>query len=167
MSAPGVDGGLERREVHVAEPVLRHVGRVVVAACLGLSVGGEVLRARHQLVARAVVAALGALDARGGEHRVQVGILAGRLGDPAPPRLVGDVHHRRVGLLEADGCRLARAVRGVVEGDLRVEARARAQRDREDRAEAVNRVEGEQDRDLESRLLNGHPLELPDPLSDP
>jgi hypothetical protein len=72
----GVERRLERWQVQVAEPLLRHVGRVVVAAGLRLAVGREVLRAGDQLAAPAVVTALCALDARGGHHRVQVGILA-------------------------------------------------------------------------------------------
>ena len=52
----GVDRGLERRQVEVAQPPLGHVGRVVVAAALGLAVGGVVLDARDDLVGRGVVA---------------------------------------------------------------------------------------------------------------
>ena len=109
-----VDGGLERRQIEVPQPLLGHVGRVVVTAALGLAVGGEVLGAGDELVGRAVVGSLDRLDARGREHRVQVGILARGLGDPAPARFVRDVDHRGVRLLEPDDGRLARAVRVVV-----------------------------------------------------
>ena len=102
-----VDRGLERRQVEVAQPLLGHVGRVVLTAALGLAVGGEVLDARHDLVGRRVVGALRGLDARGREDRAEVRVLAGGLGDAAPARLVGDVDHRAVDLLDADGRRLA------------------------------------------------------------
>src|SRR5262249_11188398 len=52
-----VDGGLERRQVHVAQPGLGHVGGVVVPATLGLAVGDVVLHARDDLVRCAVVGA--------------------------------------------------------------------------------------------------------------
>ena len=105
----GVDRRLERRQVEVPQPLERHVGRVVVAPALRLAVGGEVLDARHDLVGRAVVAALGALHARRGHHGVQVRVLARGLGDAAPARLVREVDHRAVDLLEPDGRGLERA----------------------------------------------------------
>jgi hypothetical protein len=123
-----------------------------------------VLGARHQPVPLAVVAALRPLDARRPHDGVQVRILAGGLGDPASA-LVRDVDHRGVRLLEPDGGELARSVSGVVEGHLRIEARAGAERDGEDRPEAVDRGEREQQRDSEPRLLEGDPLELPDSRS--
>ena len=159
----GVDRRLERRQVEVAQPLLGQVGGVVVTAALRLAVGREVLGAGHELVGCAVVGSLDRLDARRPEHRVQVGVLPGGLGDPAPARLVRHVDHRRIGLLEPDNGRLARAVLVVVEGHLRVEARAGGKRDREDGAEAMDGVEGEQHRDLQPRLLNGNALQLPDP----
>jgi hypothetical protein len=121
-----------------------------------------VLRAGNELVGRAVVGALNRLDARGREDRVQVRILAGGLGDSAPPWLVRDVDHRGVGLFEPDGGRLARAVGVIIERNLRIEARARPERDREDRSESVDRVEREQHRDLQARFLDGNALKLSD-----
>ena len=160
----GVDSRLERRQIEIPEPLFRQVGGVVVPAALRLAVRGEVLGARDELVGCAVVAALNRLDASGREHRVQVGVLSGGLGDPAPARFVRDVHHRGIGLLEPHDGRLARAVRVVVGGHLRIEARACGQRDRKDRPEAVDRVEGEEQRDLQARLLDGHLLQFSNPL---
>ena len=162
MPAPASTRRLERRQVEVPQPLLGHVGRVVVAAALGLTVGDEVLRAGDHLVRRAVVVALVALDARGRHHRAEVRVLAGTLSDPAPARLVRDVHHRGVRLLEPDRGRLAGADRGVVHRHLRVEAAGRAQRNREDRPEAMDRVEREQQRDVQPRLVNRDVLEAVD-----
>ena len=106
-----VDRRLERRQVDVAQPLLGHVGRVVVAAALGLAVGGEVLGARDDLVGLRVVVALRGADAGRGHDRAEVRVLAGALGDPAPARLVRDVDHRAVDLLDAGRGRLARADR--------------------------------------------------------
>jgi hypothetical protein len=50
----------------------------------------------------------------------------------------------------------------VVGGDARVERAGGPERDREDRPEAVDRVVGEQDRDVQARLLDGDPLVLVD-----
>ena len=161
----GVDRGLERRQVEVPEPL----HRTCRSCCShGRSRAGRRRRSawgwRRACRARCSPS-LDRLDARGREHRVQVRILAGGLCDPAPARLVRDVDHRGVGLLEPDGGRLARAVLVVVERDLRIEARTGGQRDREDRPEPVDRVEGEEDRDLQPRLLDGDALEVSDPLS--
>jgi hypothetical protein len=145
----GVDRCLERREVQVPEALDGDVGRVVVAPALRLAVGGHVLRARHDLVGGAVVAALQALHACGGHGRAEVRILARALGDPAPPGLVGHVDHRAVRLLDADGGGLAGADRGVGGRDVGIEAAGLRQRDREGRPVAVDRVVREQDRDLQ------------------
>ena len=146
-----VDRRLERRQVEIAQPPLRHVGRVVVAPALRRAVGGVVLDAGDDLVGLRVVAALGGLHACGRVDGVEVGILAAGLGDAAPARLVRDVDHRAVDLLETDRRGLARAELVVLRGDVRVERAGGAERDREDRAVAVDRVVGEQDRDVQRR----------------
>ena len=61
-----------------------------------------------------------------------------------------------------DGRRLARGDGVVGRRDRRVEAARGAQRDREDRAVAVDRVVGEQDRDVQPRLLDRDVLEVVD-----
>src|SRR5262249_7629603 len=76
------DRRLERRQVEVAQPLLGHVGRVVVTPALRLAVGSEVFRAGDLLVRRAVVGPLRPLDPRG-HGRAEVRILAGTLPDPA------------------------------------------------------------------------------------
>ena len=147
----GLVGRLERRQVHVEQPLERHVGRVVVTSRLRLPVGDEVLHARDDLVRRGVVVALGALHPGGRHHRVEVRILAGSLGDPAPSRLVRDVDHRAVDLLDADRRRLKGTDPVIGEGDVRIKAARRPKRDREDRPVPVNRVVREQDRDVQPR----------------
>jgi MFS transporter, MHS family, shikimate and dehydroshikimate transport protein len=57
-----------RMPAEVMQPLLGHVGRVVVAPALGLAVCGEVLRTGDLLVRCAVVGPLRALDSRGGKH---------------------------------------------------------------------------------------------------
>ena len=120
------------------------------------------LDARDHLVGRRVVGALRRLDARSGEDRAEVGILARALGDAAPARIVRDIDHRAVDLLDADRRRLAGGD-GVVGGrDRRVEAARGPERHREDRPVAVDRVVCEQDRDVQARLLHGDVLQRVD-----
>ena len=158
-----VDRGLERREVEVAQRRLGHVRGVVVAAALGLAVADEVLDAGDDLVLLRVVRALGSLDPGRRHHGADVRVLAVALDDPAPAGLVGDVDHRAVDLLEADGRGLAGTDRRVGLGDRRVERAGGAQRDGEDGPVAVDGVVGEQDRDVQPGLLDGDVLELVDP----
>jgi hypothetical protein len=75
---------------------------------------------------------------------------------------VRDVDHRAVDLLDADRRALARADRRVGADDVRVEAAGRPERDRKDRPVAVDRVEREEDRDLQPRLLDRDVLEVVD-----
>ena len=106
--------------------------------------------------------ALRGLDPRGSEHGAEVRVLTRPLGDPAPAGLVRDVHHRAVDLLDPDRRGLARRDRVVDGGDRRVKAARLCQRDREHRAVAVDRVEREQDRDVQPRLLHRDVLEVID-----
>jgi hypothetical protein len=75
---------------------------------------------------------------------------------------VGHVDHRAVDLLDAGGRGLHRADAVVVGRHVGVEAAGRPQRDREDRPEPVDRVEREQDRDVQPRVLDGLVLEVVD-----
>ncbi len=118
------------------------------------------LGTRDDLVRLSVVAALGGLHARRRHDRAEVRVLTSALGDPAPARLVRDIDHRAVDLLDARRGGLHRADAMVVGGDVRIEAAGRGQRDREDRAVPVDRVVGEQDRDVKPRVVNRLMLEL-------
>jgi len=164
VSAPASIAALNGRQVEVPEPLHGHVGRVVFTPALGLAVRREVLRARDDLVRRTVVGSLGGLHARGRQHRPEIRILARALGDPAPPWLVRDVDHRAVDLLDPGRRRLARGDPVVRLRDVGIEATRLAERDREDRPEAVDGVECEQERDVQPRLLHGHVLEVVDLL---
>jgi hypothetical protein len=75
---------------------------------------------------------------------------------------VRHVDHRRVDLLDADRGRLERADPVIGERDVGIERRRGRQRRREDRPEAVDRVEREQDRDVQPRVLDGVVLVLVD-----
>src|SRR5262245_50429116 len=117
------------------------------------------LRTGDLSVRRAVVGPLRALDPRGGKGRPEIWILAATLRDPAPAWFMRDVDHRGVRLLESHGSRLPGPDRGVIRRHLRVEAARRSQRNREDRPEAVDRVEGKHHGDVQPRLVNRDVLE--------
>ena len=86
--------------------------------------------------------------------RTEVRVLPGALGDPPPPRVARDVHHRRKGPSDA----LARCLPGRIARRLRhqvlVPARGQAQGNRKERAEAVNHIEPKQDRHAQPRPLD-------------
>ena len=96
-----------------------------------------------------------------GHDLAQQQILARSL-DPAAPALVaGDVDHRRKG--PVDACRrcLDRSRARGAFGEIGVETARLGQRHREDGAEAMDDVGGEDERDLEARLADRDGLHLP------
>ena len=101
------------------------------------------------------------VHARGGRLGAEVRVLAGALHDPAPPRVPGDVHHRREGPVDAGRGRLRRGDAGRLLDRRHVPARRLAERDREHRPVAVDHVEPEDHRDLEPAVLDRQLLHLP------
>ena len=156
----GVHRGLEGRQVDVAQQALRDPRGVVVAAALRRAVARVVLRAGGDAVRRAVVVALEAADHRRGQHGREVRVLAEALGDPAPARVARDVHHRRERPVEAGRGRLLGGDGRAVRHQLRVPRRGLGERDREDRAVAVDHVAAHQQRDAEPALLDRDALDL-------
>ncbi len=158
MPAPRLERRPERREVDFAEGPLRDEGRVVLAPGLGGAVGDPMLGAGDDAIRGEVILTLEPMHTSPRHRRSQVGILAGSLGDPPPARVAGNVHHRRKGPAHPGGrCLRRRDPRGTLHRG-GVPATRLAQRDREDRAIAVDHVEAEQDRDLRGRLLDGDAL---------
>jgi hypothetical protein len=138
----------------------RDIGPGVVAAALGSAVGAEVLGRGHDRVGRGQVAALEPADLRCRERAAEERVFARALDDPAPAGVAGDVDHRREGPVEA--CR-ARLSRGDARGALRVRRVPRGghrQRNREDRAVAVDHVHAEQQRNAEPAFLDRDALQL-------
>ena len=144
----GLERRPERREIDRAQGPLREVHGVVIAAPLRRAVSDPVLGAGQDPIRGGGVVALEAADAGPGHDRSQVGILARSLRDPPPSRVAGDVDHGGEGPLQPGGGGLGRGdPRRSLHGR-RVPATRLAQRDREDRAVAVDHVEAEEERDL-------------------
>ena len=135
---------------------------VVGAASFGLAVRSEVLDAGNDLVRCAVVGALVAVHPRCCHRRAQIRVFTSGLGYTTPARVVRHVHHRAVHLLDSGRRGLAGTEGSVGFSDRWIEAAGLCQRDREHRAETVDGVEGEQDRDVQPRLLDRDVLEVVD-----
>ena len=155
----GLGRGLEGRKVDVAQQALGQVHRVVVAAAVGGAVAREVLGARDEVLGRARVGALEAAHLGRRHGRAQVRILAGALDHASPARVARDVEHGREGPVQARGPGFARGHRLRLLVARGVPRRGHGQGHREDRAVAVDHVEGEEHRDLEPRLLDRDLLE--------
>jgi len=101
---------------------------------------------------------LKAAHPRGSHQRAEIGILTRAFGDPAPARIARDVYHRRVRPVDAKrrGLLSRRTRRRL--GGVGIERPRFRERNREDGAIAVDHVEAEQQRDLETRLRHGDAL---------
>jgi hypothetical protein len=154
VARPGLDRGLERREVDVPQLVVRQVDLVVIAATERGPVPAEVFGAGDDSAG-----ALEAADLCRGDRGAQYGILAGALDDPAPARITGDVDHggerpvnaHRAGLAAGDGL--------APLDDVRVPGGGHGDRHREDGAQTVDHIEAEQRRDAVPIALDGEPLQ--------
>ena len=156
----GIQGGLERRQVHVAQGLRRHVHEVVVQAGGNRAIGGEVLGRGQQRIGRGQVLALEAAHAGGGELAGQVHVLAGGFGHAAPALVARDIHHRRERPVDAGRSRFLRGRPRGAFGQVGFETGGFAQRDREHRAHAVDHVGPQQQRDAQAALLHRDALRL-------
>ena len=152
---PGVDGRLEGPQVQVAQGVLADADRVVVAAAGGEAVAREVLGARSDPVGITRVVALEAPHERRRETAREDRRLAERLRDAAPAGLLRDVDHRGEGPRDTVDDGLAGRDGADLLGEVGVERRRDAERDRADRAVAVDDVAPEEERDAEAAALDG------------
>jgi len=154
-----VGGGPERRQEDFAERAPRKVHGVVIAPGLRRAVAHVVLGRGKERARIAQVVALKAFYAGARHHRRQVRILAEALHDAPPARLARHVQHGRKRPMHAGSGRLCRAHPRGAARHRRVPAARHRQRHREDRAEAVHHVVGKQQRNAETRLLDGHALQ--------
>ena len=155
----GVEPGPVRRQIDFAQSPFGHVDRVVVEPAFSAAISREMLDAGEHAFARPKVIALKALDSRSGEQLSEEHVLAAAL-DPAAPALVArDVDHRRKGPVDARSGRFESGRRGGSPRQVRFEAGDFGERDREDRAMAMDDVRGEDQRNLEPRFLDRRGLQ--------
>ncbi len=152
----GVDRGLERRQVHVAQRGVRDVGGVVVPATFRRAVRDEVFGGGDD----ARVGPLEPFDPSGGEHGAEIRIFAGAFDYASPSGIARDVDHGRVRPLDAivgdfDGGDARRAF-----GRIGIPTRGFGERHGEDGAIPMDRVVGEEERDVEPRLGDGDALQV-------
>ena len=152
-----VDGGLERREVDVAQLRVGDVRVVVVSAAAGRAVAGEVFGAGQDALRPEV--SLEAADLGGGHRGGQHRILPRALDDATPAGVPRDVDHGGERPVDADGAGLARGDSLALLRRRGVPGRGGRDRHREDRAEAVDDVEAEEQRDAQPRVLDGAALQ--------
>ena len=104
---------------------------------------------------RRQVVALIALHRGDAHHSVQIGVFAVTFGHAAPAGVARHIDHRREGPMHARKPRLARRDAARLPDQRLVPRTSLSQRNRENRAVAVDHVETAQDRNPEPRLLDG------------
>ena len=160
----GVEGGLEWRQVYLAQAALRQIDGVVIAAGLGCAVANVVFGAGGHAATTSEIAGLEAAHARTRQRRAQKDILAGALGDPAPARIARDIDHRRKDPVDPmRGCLFGGDARRALQ-QRRIPGTRLGQRDREHRSEAVNHIGADDQGDAQARLLDGDALVAIDQL---
>ena len=117
------------------------------------------LDAGEHALGRPQVIALEALDPRRGEQPPEQHVLAAAFDAAAPALVAGDVDHRREGPVDSRAGRFERRRRRGPPREVGLEACDFGERDREDRAMAVDDVGGEDQRDLEPGLLDRRGLQ--------
>ncbi len=138
---------------------LGQVDRIVVAPAIRRAVTGEVFGAGHHMIGRAEIRSLEAAHLGGRHGRTQAGVFAGALDDAAPAGITGDVEHRAEGPVQACGTRFPGCHGLRPFGNRRIPRGGHGQRHGEDRAVAVDHVQGEEQRDLRRALFDGDLLE--------
>ena len=102
VARAGLDRGHERREVDVPQLGVGQVDLVVVAAAEGVAVAGEVLGPGDDPLGCAELGPWKPRTWAAATAAPRYGSSPGTLDDPAPPRVAGDVDHRREGPVDAD-----------------------------------------------------------------
>ncbi len=154
VASARVDGSLERLEIDVPQFAVGQVDLIIVSPAQRGAIASEMLGAGDDVARTAEIGALEAANLRGSHRGPEIGILAGTFDNAAPTRIARDVDHRRERPMQADSTRLGRGDRLAILGDLGVPTRSDGNRHGHDRAQPVDHVKAEQERDLEAGLLD-------------
>ena len=97
------DGRVEGRQVELTQGVFGKFDRIVIAAALCCAITDEMFCASGDTVGDIQARSLIAAHVSAGDHRAEIGILAGPFRHAAPACVPRDVHHRREGPADAAG----------------------------------------------------------------
>src|SRR6185369_5703391 len=154
----GVRSGMERRQINLAQSALGNFGGVVVAATFSRAVANVMLGAGGHRKWIVEFGTLIATDVSGSDVRSEIGIFACALGDSSPTRVTRDIDHGREGPADAISCSFLGRESGGLLDQSSVPSRRHPQRNWKRRAEAVDDVLTEEQRDVESRFFNRNTL---------
>src|SRR5271169_749211 len=132
----------ERRQVYVAEQLLRNIGRVVVATTVCCSVTCEVLNADDDGVG-AELLALKSSDLCTGHGGAEVRVLARAFNNATPASITRDIDHRRERPLNASRARVLTSETLCLFFDAGVPRRSHRERNRECSPKSVDHIETE------------------------
>ena len=155
----GIDAGLVGGQVDVSQGRKTDLGSVVVAAALGGSVPHVMLETGRNPAGLPIAGSLKPAHRGGSQKAAQPRILPGPFGDASPARIAGNVHHRGENPVDAGGGRLGCGDRLGPLDELRIPGAGQPEGNRKRRAESVDRVEAEDQRNAEARILDGNALE--------
>src|SRR5262249_43646056 len=146
------DGGVERRQIHIAQRGFGNLAILVIASSLRRAITDVVLGTRHQAIRRGHIIALKALHDGGGKLRAEERGFAVALRHPSPAWVAGNIEHRRKRPLDAVSGGFTGSDLSRLTSQFRVEGGSLCQRDREHGAEAVYHIPPEDKRYPQPRL---------------
>ncbi len=149
---------LKRREMNFAQRLLGNIDRVVIKTGSHGAVRREMFRRGEQRIFRGEAGSLETAHAGGREQLAEIHIFTRAFAHAAPTLIARHIDHGRKGPVHTDGSGFHGSGPGGFFSKLRLEARRLGQRDREHRAQPVNHVRAEQQRNLQTRLFDSRPL---------
>lgn len=154
----GREAAFEWREMNLAQRLHRDVDAVVIHARANRTISGEMLRAGEHASRIAQILALEPAHASSRHRLAEAGILARAFGDATPALVTRDIDHWCEGPVNAKRCGFERrAARGELR-QIGVERSGLGQRDREDRAQPMDDIGAEDQRNTQPGFLQRHAL---------
>ena len=147
-----IEAGLVRLQIDFAQPLLRHIDRIVIEARLRSAVRGKMLDAGEHALGRLEVPTLKALHASSREQPAEQHVLAAAFNTAAPALIARDVDHWREGPVDTGARGFERRSFGGASRKIRLEARNLGEGNGEDGPMSVDDVAGEDQRDLHPRF---------------
>ena len=154
----GVNACFELRQIEIAKCVFGDFGGVIIASPFSSAITDVMLHASDNAIGVSDIGPLKSTHVCRGVERAEEWIFAKTFGDAAPAWISAQVHHRGEGPVVAPGGSFARGNSlGVLE-KFRLPGACFTERDGKDSAKAVNGIVTEDQRNAETRLLDGNSL---------